>query len=380
MSKAGWIFNLDSEESLKRYIRDGVYATKIKPPTRKSWGPAYLGTLADYASMQAGEQIYFFIKRKIYGVGELVNIEGTDTCVFDNFENASLPQNYHDEFFGKTEGFYSQSLLYYEENVWKEKIKENKDNVRYFQQRWGCCFKPTPHFYEGIDTDDMLKSDRTFRGLRSLRTFEGLTFIKLPPDENAAFLDYIKTHETPRLPDASETSYVAAHKKLSEKYKAHNQLGLGNLLTHHQASKKKKIQSEMLLEAYMLFHLIRRNQKLEKIFGKWDYLSHQVTASPFKPIQYMTKIDICGYTGGTGFGDAKKYVIMELKKDIATQDDFKQVQKYIEWFKWEYGASEDRIESFLVAHKFQCDDVPSNIKLVKYIATGDEVSFELVPK
>jgi hypothetical protein len=68
---AGYIFGLDSLESLLRYTENGVYATKLSTPTT-SWKAHHEGTFADYATMKAGDNIYFFIQRKIYGIGRLV--------------------------------------------------------------------------------------------------------------------------------------------------------------------------------------------------------------------------------------------------------------------------------------------------------------------
>jgi hypothetical protein len=111
----------------------------------------------------------------------------------------------------------------------------------------------------------------------------------------------------------------------------------------------------MLLEAYILYHLTRNCQELENIFAKWDYFSHQISDSPFKTTEYMDKMDISGYRGEkNGFCNADTYLLIEIKKGTAIQSDLKQVQKYIEWLKWEYGES-IKIESFLVAHDFDIE-------------------------
>src|SRR5213593_2912254 len=79
---AGYIFSLDSLDSLHRYTTNGVYGTKLSAPSH-SWVAHHEGTFADYATMRAGDNIYFFIQRKIYGIGKLVNV-GSD-CKFFNF-------------------------------------------------------------------------------------------------------------------------------------------------------------------------------------------------------------------------------------------------------------------------------------------------------
>src|SRR5438093_344969 len=88
---AGYIFSLDSLDSLSLYTRNGVYGTRLSVPSR-SWMGHHEGTFADYATMCAGDNIYFFIQRKIYGIGKLVNI-GSD-CKFFNFREAGEPRSF----------------------------------------------------------------------------------------------------------------------------------------------------------------------------------------------------------------------------------------------------------------------------------------------
>lgn len=95
---AGYIMTLDSLESLKQCIKTGTYSTNLSEPDR-SWKNHHEGTFADYLSMQSGDNIYFFIKRKIYGIGKIKTL-GFD-CKFLNFENADLPENISDEEYEK---------------------------------------------------------------------------------------------------------------------------------------------------------------------------------------------------------------------------------------------------------------------------------------
>ena len=89
---AGYIFNLDSIDSMKRYIKNGVYATKISNP-KTHWKTHHEATLADYITMNEGDNIYFFINRRVYGIGELTNID--NDCKFSNFPKASIPEAFN---------------------------------------------------------------------------------------------------------------------------------------------------------------------------------------------------------------------------------------------------------------------------------------------
>ena len=92
-------------------------------------------------------------------------------------------------------------------------------------------------------------------------------------------------------------------------------------------------------------------------FGKWDYISHQVAASPFKPIEYMDKMDIFGYRYIEGFKTISKYLVIEIKKDTAKPDVIGQLMKYVDWISQEYAHGDySMIEAYVVASDFP-DDV-----------------------
>lgn len=157
---AGYIFNLDSEESLVLYTSCGVYATVLNISENiNHWNTAQLGTLADYVTMKPGDNVYFFIKRKIYGIGQLVSIdtEKISDCKFNNFPEASKPKYYN-----------------YEEV--KDKLLWNEGDYSN-SQRWICCFIPSPAFFRtGVDMDEVLASDT--RAFKMLRAFWKVSFIK----------------------------------------------------------------------------------------------------------------------------------------------------------------------------------------------------------
>jgi hypothetical protein len=164
---AGYIFGLDNLDSLHLYTRSGVYATKLSAPSGL-WKVHHEGTFADYSTMQEGDNVYFFIKRKIYGIGKLVSLDGD--CKFFNFPAAGEPQNidYQD---------IKGNLL------WDEgEISVN--------QRCICVFETDPHFFKlGIDMDDVLSSNPS--AFKMLRAFWKVSFIKFDDEENQAFRDII---------------------------------------------------------------------------------------------------------------------------------------------------------------------------------------------
>src|SRR5437899_11769314 len=121
---AGYLMSLDNLGSLQLYLRAGVYGTLLSTP-KGQWLKHHEATFADYVTMKPGDNIYFFIDRKIYGIGELVNV--TEDCKFLNFEGACLP---HPADYNSVK----QHLLWDEGNISAD-------------QRWVCTFQPSRYFF-----------------------------------------------------------------------------------------------------------------------------------------------------------------------------------------------------------------------------------------
>jgi len=347
----GYIFNLNDMKSLQLYAANGVYGTQLSILNNEIWKTPHEGTFADYVTMKEGDNVYFFIKRKIYGIGELVNIKGE--CKFSNYSKACLPQ----------EPSYEQIK---DEMLWDEDLTDKN-------QRWICVFKPCPHFFQnGVDMDEVLSSNP--KHFRMLRAFWKLSFVKIDDEENQSLKDIILKNNQDSLVKPKEgsvfkTQYNTNHERIKQKIQK------GTYLLDYKAflqsiSNDEKIKHEMGLEAGILAQLSENEKTTEDIFGKWDYLSHQVIASPFKPIDYMDKMDVFGYSYIKGYSPTKsKYLIIEIKKDKATKDDIVQLLKYVDWTRSEYCFGDySMIKSFLVASEFEeglCDFV-SEVALRKF--------------
>ncbi len=261
---AGYIFSLNNLDSLHLYTQNGVYATKLSSPTRL-WGTHHEGTFADYATMQQGDNIYFFIKRKIYGIGKLVSL-GSD-CKFFNFPKAGQPQQFD----------YSEV---------ESKLLWNEGDFS-VNQRCVCIFEPDPYFFKtGIDMDDVLSSNPS--AFKMLRAFWKLSFIKFDDDENQAFRDIVLKRNQEILVNLEKEDNIfefqPRHQQIIERLSAKYELSSGMSSILASCANDKRLRHEMAVEAGILHQLSIRDTQTCEIFGEWDYLSHQVIASPFKPI------------------------------------------------------------------------------------------------
>lgn len=330
---AGFLFSLDNEDSLIDCINKGIYSTRLSEPGNV-WGIHHEGTFADYCSMKEGDNVYFFIKRKIYGIGSLVNIN--DQCKFLNYPNANFPtvQNYED----------------IQENLLLDLGTNESLNSRFI-----CTFIPFPLFFRnGIDMDEILSSSPS--SFKILRAFWKLSFIKFSDEENQAFKNILLRRNINAVdnPDAQNTfhsNYIAFHNEIRNKTIQNNAYSFSvapflNTINNIDGSLK----HEMAIEAALIFQLTSNHQATIDIFGNWDYLTHQVIASPFKPIDYMDKMDVFGYKFIQNQNPTiSHYLVVEIKKGIIDTQDILQLMKYVDWVKNEYAYGDySMIQAFMI--------------------------------
>lgn len=325
---AGYIISLNSIEALENCILNGRYSTNFKEIRNDFWQVHHEGTFADYLGMNCGDNIYFFIKRKIYGIGELINID-TD-CKYLNYPDADLPVEF---LFSDMK----QSMI----------INENEECI---MNRCFCTFKPTPYFFNnGIDMDDVLASRP--ESFKMLRAFWKLSFIKIDDDENRALKDIILKKNEIALLEKSNCFLFDDnwHKSIKPKLGKNYKLTAKNIVK--TCSDAPKLKHEMAIEAAII-DVIRNGYSSP--FGKWNYISHQVVASPFKPIDYMDKMDVFGYRFIEGFTTISKYLVIEIKKDKADVESVNQVMKYVDWITQEYCYGDySMVEAYITAFDFE---------------------------
>lgn len=331
---AGYIFGLDSLDSLLLYTTNGVYATRLSDPNG-SWRGHHEGTFADYATMKAGDNIYFFIQRKIYGIGKLVNV-GSD-CKYFNFPGASLPQPF-------AYASIRQNILW----------DEGADSV---SQRCVCFFEPDPHFFaSGVDMDDVLSSNP--EAFKMLRVFWKLSFIKFDDEENQAFRDILlkrNQHVLAAMEADGAFDFRPSRQEITQRLTTRHAFDYGMTNVLSACADGERLRHEMAIEAGIIHQLSVRDDHTCEIFGDWNYISHQVVASPFKPVDYMDKMDLFGYAYVPGFKPTKaRFLVCEIKRDVARAEDINQLMKYVDWVKDEYCHGDySMIRAFFVAHDFE---------------------------
>lgn len=361
---AGYIFSLSSgeyknhPEKLRNEIFDkGVFSSKFKKGKSGYNNSTIEKTMADYITMSEGDDVYFLSNRKIYGVGKITKVICCCDCKMLNFPDALLNKSFKVKDIKGAELYKDKNILSY---------------------RFLFTFEGNPCFFEkGIDMDDILSYKPN--SFKMLRVFSKLSFIKIDPEENVALKEllYLKSQE-------EYNKYISENKvvpnkttikkninkvnpRLQNKYLINPNLILLNkyklCMDNRNCEKSfiKKI-NETEIEVTILYDMCRKeNSDLSNIIGTWDYVSRQVVASPHKPTEYIDKMDIFAMKMlDKNTNITCKYLVIEVKKDVADIETVKQVMKYVDFVAKEYAYGDyNMIEAAIIANsfKFKNDDI-----------------------
>ena len=347
---SAYIFTLDSRETLELYAKHGVYATKITRPD-SYWAANHLYTLGDYLTMRPGDLVFFFRDRKIYGIGRLVEFQtpAGSAVALCNYPRSYLPAARLPS---------DSSVL-----LWDEGDQADRP--------WVVFFEPCPCFFkEGLDMDEALDSD--VRGVvRALRVFERVSFMQMTDEEAQLLSDlFVRrfaadiTHGCP-----AGACFAAAHEPVHDRVRrrlrklADYDIEAAELVRHY-TNRLGRLRSEAVLELWLLDRLTRGAPEVSALLGDWDYVTHQLRASPAKPVQYMDRIDIFGYqqaSFGTGFRPTTvKYKVAEVKRGALTgavgEDTVNQLMRYVDWVtRKEAGGDYSMVDAYLFAHDFSSE-------------------------
>ena len=334
--RAGW-------EKLELYCTYGAYGTLIERPSKDEWHWTRERVLADYVTIRPGALVFFFLGRNIYGVGRVVgfNVGGQQLAALANYPGASFPhaippQNSDDY-------------------LWRENGEENL--------RWVIFFEPHPYFFRtGLDMDEVLASD--VRGVvRSLRVFEGVSFIQMEDEEAQVILDLLLRRNEDIInghlsPDrVFDSRAEQTHARVREHDLVRYRIDLDGLIRKH-VKRDGSIGHEALVHAWLANALSQRQEQAVKIFGSWDYVTNQYPASPQKPIRFMDRIDIFGYVEKKLSDEATptivSYKIIEVKRDkVEAEKDVNQLIKYVDWIAHtRAGGDYSLVDAYFVAHDY----------------------------
>lgn len=338
---AGYLVTFYDFDSLVDCIQSGVYSAWINPMNRQGstfWTASGMGGFADYASMQAGDDIYFFSKRNIYGIGRIVNVG--DDCKYLNYPGSIYPD---------TQDY----------NSFRETILVDY-GVRSASNRVVCFFQPEPFiFRDGVDMDDLLKSSPG--RFKVVPFWSGATFVRVGDEENQAFKDIILKQnvdwlENPRNDQIFLSNHHNVHEQIAERVFDHPEYAFDfSPLLDRMANGKGKLGLESLIEATLVHQIANQEVGTVEQLGNWDYVSRQVPASPPKSPEYIDRMDIFGLSYIPNHRPTvSNYFVAELKADWVTLEDLLQLMKYVDWIRDEYASGDyGMIKAFLIGFRFR---------------------------
>lgn len=340
---SGYIFNLGSRKKLELYAMSGAYGTIIRRPDRDFWSVAHEKTLADYLTVRPGSLVFFFYKRRVYGVGRIVGFDLGDETVaaLANYPGASFPHANPPE---DPEVF-----------LWRENGEENL--------RWVIFFDPYPHFFQdGLDMDEILTSDLK-SVVRSLRVFFGVSFVQMESDEAQLILDLLLRSNQDVLAEGlpPDGVFLSRASQIHDAVRHHDlnqyRIDLAGLIAKY-SDEDGSVRHEALVHGWLADSIARQRSQAVQVFGAWDYVANEYPASPQKPVVYMDRIDIFGYVQEALVPGAiptiLRYKAIEIKKGRVTSPDVvKQLLKYVDWVAHtRAGGDYSLVDAYFVAHGY----------------------------
>lgn len=349
---AGFLFNLggDSnanttrEDALAECLTKGVYHTRgLEPLDSGKWKGNHIALLGDFLSMNRGDHVYFLCGRNIYGIGTLTDIAEVD-CKLGNFPHACEP-----------------TIPDYLEVRDRLLFDHGPDAVS--GNRWLCTFEPSPRFFkQGVDMDVALATRP--ESMRRLTSNQDRTFIKLDDEEDGVLAHLVLRQNREYFDNPSDDSlyfdsdYEKVHAGVAAMLKNGDyRLHVGHMLPAHREGRR--IAPEMALEVALMDGLLRRESGAVSVFGEFDFIAHQVPASPPKKFKWMDKMDIFGYRYAPAslvsgiVPPVVEYAVIEVKPGVARPEDVSQVMSYVDWVSREWaGNNPSLVKAYLLAASF----------------------------
>lgn len=368
---AGYIFGYNIEkpndskikEEIKKIFDEGCFGTRNNSPKNRN------KIFCDYLSMKPGDNIYFFCHRKLYGIGTLIidknrfsKENSFDDCMFWASED-------------KKNEFISESQKQNNNNTQISKnVADAMVHIKFTFQYDSDFYNSEDKEPVRADMDDVLKYKPS--SFRNLRFFSNLSFIKIDDEENQALKEFFYLNREIQKHVAKN---IDIQRKIPEeelKPQQNKKQGLLKIIAkdiYTYNNNTTELPQEMILEAHVIEALKKGKNELTTILGEWDYISHQVVASPFKPAEYSEHMDIfcIKYLKSPGMQHVPcGFLILELKKGELSvnrkkkeypkggevEETLNQLMKYVDWVCNEYAHGDYRlIKSAIIANSYRLE-------------------------
>jgi hypothetical protein len=321
----GLFIALYDEESLKLYLKNGIYGFLMNPlnSIHVSSRSNHYSVLADYACSREGTEVFFFLKRKIYYGGKVKGNKDI-ASFYINGKNGPL-------------GIKKQAPLFWDES--QRYTKTSKEGVFLYNENR----KSQPYilmFNQNENTGKNIISDEFYFKLGDYsfplpsNSMQGVSFCTLTPGETNILKELITTSDN----------------KID--YKHCDNINIKEIQTLF-SSDLIDFSNKFVNEAQIEFSILATMNPL-KTFLTGDYVvCRQIPISPFKPMN-MDRADICLYDINAPIKNGTiPNIVIELKKESANFHAYEQVVRYLKWLQKITTEDEFRkIKAFVIAEDF----------------------------
>lgn len=331
------------QENLRLCLKNGFYGFLLNSNydldnTRTLKIP--YSVLADYVCCKEGTHVFLFSKRMITYGGIVKETNGSEPVFYLNGKTPLIEGG------GEIKRYINMDEIYKDNLTSKEGVYE-------ISGRYGKQLKEIPFIIEfdnhteltgkQISVDELYFELGKYNFPLPSNAIQGKGMCTLTPYETNLLLKLIKENGR-NINPTDETDFK------QPTYNQKNKTIFKNEFIIEKLNKK-----NWSVEAELEFLLLSTEKKLKEIIPKGNYAkTRQLPLCPFKP-QKLDYADICLYDLDNQIKNgALPNIIIELKKDYANYEAYKQVNRYLKWLDQVTTDEEfNLINAFIISKEFK---------------------------
>ena len=342
-SRGGVFIALYDEETLQLYLKEGLYATLMRPWTPQSSRQSkHFAALADFCTIRPGAEIFFFLKRKIYYGGRVesgLRESGVNHPKFILNGDASKW------------GIWGKTPLVWDESK-RQRYKATSDSGHFLISTSDGDVRHQPYLIKFTPCAELvgrwIKSDELYWAVARKKTYpmpsnsmQGMSFCTLSPGEVNIALGLLRESKKAIDLDHDEGSACLTGTPFDQaEFKG---VGLPKSLrdAFDHAFNENEIECFLLANPTLFSQFVP--------LASSDVLARQVPVCPFKS-GGMDRTDIAIYSASDPRYEMTPRAIIEVKRNVDNGGGFKQLAKYLEWLAIVEGRDFARsVDALLVA-------------------------------
>lgn len=340
MPESGLFITLFDEDTLKLYLRKGVYGFHMNPePDADPRSRVYYRALADYACARPDSHVFFFLERKIYYGGSIIGPSAEFASFYLNGQQSPMGRNSRaplawDESNRSAYGRAGEGGLFTRPNAGQTTEYDSHVKCQPFVIRFADRTNCLGRF---IVSDDLYEELGMFEYPLPMNSISDMSFCTMTPGETSIVLRLIQESSNSINPGedfCDDVDFLCAPQSFDPS------MGIPNM-------------GASISESHLEFSVISNPSLLPSEIRPGNAsICRQVPISPFKPSQ-MDRADICYYSADGLRDGTIPNTVIELKNQPAGMPECRQIQRYARWLRRRLGSDSEAIAFYLVAPSFR---------------------------